>query len=261
MFPNQNAPASNPPNNQERANMIMEYMKSIGYKESDIKAAIDAVGTNEDRVLDHLFAHASPNQAQMEMDKEATRKAFVDDMVASGLDRRMVEAAVDQVGMDPNNVQLFIAQNMSENDLIEKAKLKSLAGNSQNDEEMQMQQAIAASLMPQGYGGAFGSTLSSSSFSPSEQEKERVPGMPTGLFNAGAICYFNTFIQTYFAIPPIRKYILEMDGDLIDMLTSDMKENSDHFKADDCLKSTVEPKDYTDNDKKYLLYECIPIIE
>lgn len=233
-------------------------MRTMGYDDRCIIAALTAVGPYEDRVLDYLLSHFLPDQAQLELDKKAGRQAFVDNMVANGFDRKMVEEAVEHKGTNPNDVQMYIAEKMSENDLIEKAKLKSLGGDDQSNEDVEMQQAIAASLMSQNQLGTSSSGSGSGFLGSYSVERERVPGMPAGLFNAGAICYFNTFIQTYFAIPPIRKYILEMEGELIEALRVDMKDNSDHFKAEDCLKSAVEAKDYTDSDRKYLLYECTP---
>lgn len=226
--------------------MIISHMAELGYKEGDIVAAINAVGINLDKVLDHLLANALPTQAQPAIDKE---KIFIDEMASNGLDRKMVEMAVKEVGMDPNNVQMYIAQKMSENDMIEKVKEKSLYGSGGDNEDFQLQQAIEASLATQ-------NPSSSSSGSFGRQDKERVPGMPVGLFNTGAICYFNTFVQTYFAIPPIRKFFIEMEDDLIEAITLEMKDDSDHFKTEDVTKSTVEFKDLTDKDKEYLLFEC-----
>lgn len=234
--------------NGDAASEIISQMATMNYKESDVKDAIKAVGTNQDAVLDYLLEHAKPELESDEILKKEGEEAFIEDMVKIGLKKEMVKEAVKEVGLDSNKVQMFIATKMSENEMLEKAKIDSLRSNREGDEELQLQQAIAASLTTQ--------PGSSSFFSASREEKERAPGMPVGLFNTGATCYFNTFVQTYFAIPPIKKYFLEMDKELIDAIASDFKDSSDHFKTEDCINSTVEFKDFTENDMKYLSFEC-----
>eukprot|EP00727_Mastigamoeba_balamuthi_P007262 m51a1_g3156 hypothetical protein (1342) ;mRNA; r:346927-351829 len=51
---------------------------------------------------------------------------------------------------------------------------------------------------------------------PAFHAAPRQQGLPVGLKNVGNVCYFNSFLQTYFLVPEIRRAVYEFDADAVE---------------------------------------------
>lgn len=71
-----------------------------------------------------------------------------------------------------------------------------------NEEDVEIQRIMLASIQQQNQHGVFQSTFTA-------EERKRIEGYPVGLQNVGNTCYFNSLMQAYFYMPEFVQKVLE----------------------------------------------------